>query len=119
MMRCADVKSSARLLLCTLMLTASAFAQTRRGAADTSGPYRIEGVLTNALTGEPVRRAVVEALNDQDNHAVASCITDNDGHFALGHLSAAKYNLTASKRGFRTASYDEHDEFASADCYRS
>ena len=46
--------------------------------------------------------------------AVASCVTDNEGRFALERLSAAKYQLTASKRGFRTAFYDEHDEFSSA-----
>lgn len=108
------VKSSARLLLCGLALAAAGFAQTRPASTDSSGPYRIEGVLTNSLTGEPVRRAVVEALNNQDNHAVASCVTDNDGRFALDHLAADKYNLTASKRGFRTAAFDEHDEFASA-----
>ncbi len=48
-----------------------------------SGPYRIAGVLVNAATGEPVRRATVEALNEDDSHAVASCVTDNDGRFAL------------------------------------
>ena len=36
------------------------------------------------------------------------------GHFTLTGLAAAKYQLTASKRGFRTAFYDEHDEFSTA-----
>ncbi len=79
-----------------------------------SGPYRIAGVLVNAATGEPVRRATVEALKDDDSRAVALCITDNEGRFALERLAAAKYQLSASKRGFRTAFYDEHDQFSSA-----
>jgi hypothetical protein len=79
-----------------------------------SGPYRIAGVLVNAATDEPVRRASVEALKDDDSRAVASCVTDSEGRFALERLAAAKYQLTASKRGFRTAFYDEHDQFSSA-----
>jgi len=70
-------------------------------------------VLSNAVTGEPVRRGLVQAL-DATGHAVAASRTNADGRFVLDHLSAAKYQLTASKRGFRTASYDEHDEFATS-----
>ena len=40
--------------------------------------------------------------------------SDNDGRFSLEHLPAGKYPLTASRRGFRPAFYDEHDEFNSA-----
>ena len=79
-----------------------------------SGPYRIAGILVNATTDEPVRRATVEALNETDSHAVASSVTDNEGRFVLTGLAAAKYQLTASKRGFRTSSYDEHEEFSTA-----
>ncbi len=89
--------------------------QTRTAASGaTSGSYRIAGVLVNAATDEPVRRATVEALEEADSRAVVSCITDSEGHFALAGLVAAKYQLTASKRGFRTAFYDEHDEFSTA-----
>ena len=84
------------------------------GQSSPAGPYRIAGILVNAATGAPVPRATVEALTEEDSHAVASCITDSDGRFALVHLAAAKYQLTASKRGFRTAAYDEHDEFSTA-----
>jgi hypothetical protein len=109
------------LLVC-LLASVVAFARAQNlqarprtaANASTAGPFRIAGVLENAATGEPVRRATVEALEGTDSHAVASCVTDNDGHFALEGLAAAKYQLTASKRGFRTAFYDEHDEFATS-----
>ena len=68
----------------------------------------------NAATGEPVRRASVEALEINNSHAVASSLTDSEGRFALQRLAAAKYQITASKRGFRAAFYDEHDGFSSA-----
>lgn len=89
-------------------------AQSRQATpTGTMGPYRIGGVLVNAATGEPVRRGVVQALDDAER-TVASCLTDADGHFALDHLAAAKYRLSASKRGFRAQSYDEHDDFATS-----
>ncbi|MGA9586721.1 MAG: carboxypeptidase-like regulatory domain-containing protein [Terracidiphilus sp.] len=93
--------------------SAQAPSQTNAGNM-ASRPYRIAGVLSNSATGEPVRRATVEALKEDDSEAVASCVTDNDGRFALERLAADKYQLTASKRGFRTAFYDEHDQFSTA-----
>ena len=107
----------AGVLACSAMLALAQNPQSQSRAAAPermAGPYRIAGVLVNATTDEPVRRATVEALKETDSHAVASCVTDNDGHFALSGLAAAKYQLTASKRGFRTASYDQHDEFSTA-----
>ena len=79
-----------------------------------SGLYRIAGKVVNSVTGEPVRRATVSALAESDSHAIASAVTDSDGHFALENLPAAKYPLTASRRGFRTAFYDEHDDYNTA-----
>ncbi len=78
------------------------------------GLYRIAGKVLNSVTGEPVRRAIVSILAEQDSHTIASIVSDSDGHFSLENLPAAKYQLTASRRGFRTAFYDEHDEYSSA-----
>ena len=88
-------------------------AHSQTPAVSTAEQFRISGVLSNSVTGEPVRRGVVQAL-DTTGHAVAASATDGDGKFSLDRLAAAKYQLTASKRGFRTASYDEHDEFATS-----
>jgi protocatechuate 3,4-dioxygenase beta subunit len=117
-----DVINSAALrttlALCGLALAAATNAQNPQsvqpGVIVMSGPYRIGGVLVNALTDEPLQRATVEALKEGDGHAVASCVTDSEGRFALDRLAAAKYELTASKRGFRTAFYDEHEGFSTA-----
>jgi protocatechuate 3,4-dioxygenase beta subunit len=109
--------SLAAIFICSAVLATAQFRPAySRTPTDTtsSGPYSIAGVLVNAATDEPVRRATVEALKDADSRAVASCVTDNEGRFALAGLAAAKYELTASKRGFRTAFYDEHDVFSSA-----
>jgi hypothetical protein len=68
----------------------------------------------NASTGEPIRRAAVAVLAEEDSRTVAAVESDNDGRFAIDRLAAGKYQLTVSKRGYRTAFYDEHDEFNTA-----
>lgn len=79
-----------------------------------SGPYKISGTVVNSVSGEPLRRASVAVLTEEDSHTVESVLSDNEGRFALPGLAAAKYQLTASKRGFRTAFYDEHDDYSTA-----
>jgi len=77
-------------------------------------PYAIAGTVVNSVTGEPIRHATVAALSEEDSHTVAAVESDSEGKFSLANLPTAKYQLTASKRGYRTAFYDEHDEFNSA-----
>jgi Carboxypeptidase regulatory-like domain len=79
-----------------------------------SNLYRIAGTVVNSASGEPLRHATVAALSEEDSHTVASAESDSEGRFALLNLPAAKYQLTASKRGYRTAFYDEHDEYSTA-----
>lgn len=108
------------LLLVALPLAVACLptdAQTKpsvsRAASTTTG-FRIAGKVVNSATGEPVRGATLAALSEADSHTVASVETGDDGFFALAGLSANKYQLTASRRGYRTAYYDEHDEFSTA-----
>jgi hypothetical protein len=76
--------------------------------------YRIAGTIVNSTSNEPLRHATVAVLSEEDSHTIAAVESDEDGHFSFDRLPAAKYQLTASKRGFRTAFYDEHQEFNSA-----
>jgi 5-hydroxyisourate hydrolase-like protein (transthyretin family) len=89
-----------------LIPLASMGAQTKPKPA--SG-YRISGTVINAASGEPVRRATVAVLSNADRQTVESVETDSDGRFAFDGLPAGKYPLTASKRGFLTAFYIEHE----------
>lgn len=82
-------------------------------ARSTAGRFRIAGRVLNASTGESVPRATVSALTP-DNNTIATAVSDADGKFVIDQLPAAKYPLTASKRGFRTVFYDEHEGFNSA-----
>jgi 5-hydroxyisourate hydrolase-like protein (transthyretin family) len=81
----------------------------------TTTGYRIAGTVINATSGEPVRRASVAVLSaEADGQTVESVETDNDGRFALNGLPAAKFPLTASKRGFLTAFYEQHEGYNTA-----
>jgi len=105
-----QANTTSRLPLFCLLLALASLPSN----AQTAGLYRIAGTVVNAVSGEPVRRATVAVLGQEDGRTILSAQSDNDGHFSLPNLPAAKYQLTASKRGFRTAFYDEHDEFSSA-----
>ena len=107
------------LIILLALATLPALPQTPPPASTPASPsasslYLIAGKVVNAITGEPVRRATVAVLAMEDSHPIASVESGNDGSFALQGLPAAKYQLTASRRGFRTAFYDEHDEFSTA-----
>jgi len=102
------------ILLMTFAAAAPAFAHAGPAATASAGVYRIAGTVLNAATGEPVPRATVAILDDKGSHTIASVVSDNEGRFAMEMLDAAKYQLTASKRGYRTGFYDQHDEFNSA-----
>ena len=113
----AALKSRARLsttfLISVLLVSTPALPQTAPQASPT-GLYRIAGTVINAATGEPVRHAAVAALSEEESHTIAAVESDSEGHFSLDRLPAAKYQLTASRRGYRTAFFDEHDEYNSA-----
>ncbi len=78
------------------------------------GTYRIAGTVVNAVTGEAVRGASIAVLAVEDSRRIAATESGSDGHFSIDGLVAAKYQLTASKRGYSTGAYDEHEEFSSA-----
>jgi 5-hydroxyisourate hydrolase-like protein (transthyretin family) len=109
--------ASATRLLCrsALLLAVTAIGAHAQSVPKTTSGYRISGTVVNAASGEPVRRATVAVLSEEaDGHIVESVETDNDGRFSLDGLPAAKFPLTASKRGFLTAFYDQHESYNTA-----
>ena len=112
------LQSFGSVLAVVALFASSGWAQPqpapRPAAAGLTGPFRIAGQVVNGVTGEPVRRATVAILADEDREILRSVQSDAEGRFAIDHLPAGKYPLTASKRGFRAAFYDEHDDFNSA-----
>ena len=80
----------------------------------TAGAYSIAGTVLNAVTGEPARGATVAVLAEEDGRRIASVQSGNDGRFNIPALVAGTYQLSASKRGYASAIYDEHGQFSSA-----
>ncbi len=113
MQPCAPIRAG-RVAIAALLALASLAAPAQTTPRKATGSYRIAGRVVNASTGEPVPRATVSALAEEDNHIVQSVQADAEGRFSLVRMAAGKYPLNASKRGYRTAFYDEHDDFNSA-----
>jgi hypothetical protein len=106
-------------MFCAFLLTLPALTQSAppnstRVASSAANSFRIAGTIVNSTSNEPLRHATVAVLSEEDSHTIAAVESNDDGHFSFDRLPAAKYQLTASKRGFRTAFYDEHQEFNSA-----
>jgi len=107
-------RGALQIALAIAVVCVPVIAQNKPAAASNAGSYRIAGTVVNVATGEPIQRAVVSALGQDQIHSIASVVSDAQGHFALEGLAAAKYPLSASKRGFRTALYDDHEGYNTA-----
>jgi hypothetical protein len=101
------------VVLAALRVPAQSGPPAKVGAA-VAGVYRVAGTVVNSVTGEPVRGATVAVLTLEDSSRIGAAQSGNDGSFSIGGLAAGKYQLTASKRGYSTAFYDEHEIFNSA-----
>jgi hypothetical protein len=89
-------------------------------AQETAKRYRIVGVVTNSSTGEAVAGATMSlsssgttpGTNSSDNMRTVQ--TDADGRFALEPVPAGKYTLRATRRGYLTEAFNQHEGFSSA-----
>src|SRR5687768_3095788 len=73
----------------------------------------IQGRVTAADTGAPIRRAEVRAISDRGTSRLVT--TDGDGRFELRNLPAGEYRLTASKSGFVPLTYGQRRPFEAAE----
>ena len=89
-----------------LWLPLVAAAQTRPGDL-----CSVSGAVTNASTGEPVRRAMVLLRRVDSSPGTAtvnttnSASTDGAGQFAIAGIAPGKYRLYAERNGFVAGQY--------------
>ena len=76
--------------------------------------YGIAGTLTNSITGEAMAGATLTLHTEMPGETLQTAVTDADGRFQLNPVPAGKYALSASRRGYTTAYFDEHEEYSSA-----
>src|SRR4029079_16231663 len=66
----------------------------------------VEGKVVNAVTGEPLRKAVlVLRKNENRNQSAFSVESDAEGRFALKDVSPARYSLWAERAGYVSMQY--------------
>ncbi len=89
----------------------------RMGSAETaqvpSDPFRIAGTVVNAKGGNPLARCRVTITDAKNSDSVRFVIGGDDGRFEF-HVPAGKYTLEGAKRGYITASYNQHERFSTA-----
>src|SRR5882724_2026805 len=79
-------------------LTATLFAQSSPQSPPV-GNYTVSGTVINAVTGEPVRRALVNFAGQR------SVLTDGDGRFQFDRLPQMTASISVHKPGF----FDEQE----------
>jgi hypothetical protein len=88
--------------------------QTAASPGNTAGSFRVAGTIVSKTDAHPLGRARVTLRKAKNAEQFESVITEENGKFAFENVPAGKYSLTGAKRGFVTASYDQHDQFSTA-----
>jgi len=96
------VNCALALSFCAGLLTVAKRASAQSDPPDTLVPARsafaIAGVVVNSVTGEPVRRALVQVANLPV--ASPATLTDSEGRFQFADLPEAEIALAVRKPGF-------------------
>ncbi|MGB0014758.1 MAG: carboxypeptidase-like regulatory domain-containing protein [Candidatus Sulfotelmatobacter sp.] len=79
-----------------------------------SGGYRIAGTVVSKVDGRPLARTRITVREAKDPQKLEFIITSENGKFEFNGVPAGKYSLNGAKRGFISASYDQHDQFSTA-----
>jgi hypothetical protein len=79
------------------------------------GTWTISGVVVSATTGAPLDRAEVTLSTTGENGAdLAQTVTGETGAFRFDGITAGKYALQASRRGYLPSGYQEHEGYFTA-----
>src|SRR5882724_5073989 len=101
---------------CFLFAVSSAFPAPVHApvSAGGFGNFRVAGTILSAAEGHPLARARVSLQEIKNPQNQIFMITKDDGRFEFANLHAGKYSLAGAKRGYITATYDEHEQFSTA-----
>jgi Carboxypeptidase regulatory-like domain len=98
--------AAAGLLTVPLFLDPSAISQTELPDVEAPAPPRthtLSGMVVNSVTGEPVRRAMVQAGPTNSGSAI-SVLTDGEGHFEFAALPESDISVLVHKPGYFSGS---------------
>jgi len=100
-----------------LMLLAASFSlltEPWAPAAQQPAGFSISGSVVNSVTGNAVPEAEVTLQPQFRGAETQSITTDGSGGFVFSGLTAGRYTLTASRRGFMPQSFLQHGSYFSA-----
>lgn len=106
---------AALALLCFGLVPKSAAGQNGTPHRDVPRvTYAIAGTVVNRVTGAPLGDARISLVDVETRKSVALQITAENGHFEFLGLPAKKFSLDSAKRGYISASYEQHEQFSTA-----
>ncbi len=77
-----------------LAFLAAAFPATAQDVSAAAG-FRVHGTVVNAVTGQPIARALVALSQDQ------AILTNSDGEFSFDHVPSGTYSVSVNKPGYQ------------------
>jgi len=83
-------------------------------SSTSAGNYRIAGTVVSKTDGHPLARARITLRDAKAQQKFESLITSENGKFEFTGVPAGKYDLHGARRGFVSASYDQHEQFSTA-----
>lgn len=102
-----------RLRILAAFVAGATLAAAQQPSPSPQGNYSIRGVVVSAATGNPLDQAVVTLLRTEDRVKIGETATGEEGSFGFQDLRPGNYTLRASRRGYNSALYDEHENFFS------
>ncbi len=108
-----------RGLLMVAVLAAAAHLAAQRASpaavGATADSWSISGTIVSAATGAPLDRTEVTLSTTGANGTeLGATVTGEDGAFRFDGLAAGKYALQASRRGYITGGYQDHEAYFTA-----
>src|SRR5260370_20059999 len=76
--------------------------------------FRINGIVVDAMSGQPLARAQVSISAQGVRDSGQSAVTDEDGRFVFENLPAGHYGLFARRKGYLQQFYKQHEQFSTA-----
>jgi protocatechuate 3,4-dioxygenase beta subunit len=80
-------------------------------------PCRLEGLVVNAVTGEPLGKALVvleDARGNRDSRPSSTTATGPDGRFAMSGIPPGKYTVRAERSGYIARNRDSDERLTLA-----
>lgn len=101
-------------LIYAVLLHAVALLPSQPAQAQFAGCCRIAGKVISSTTGAPLAQARVTITDVQAGGPTASVVTGSDGAFLFPNLAPGKYSLSAARRGYIEAFFNQHDNYSTA-----